>query len=45
MSWVIRRTYDMPFESVIGIAWLGDEKEKTIYIGLFWYVAISFKKF
>ncbi len=42
MSWTIRKAKDTPFEFVVGIAWLGNKEEKTLYIGLFFYIALTF---
>ena len=43
MSWIIKKSSEMPFEFVMGIAWLGDRNKKTLYIGLFWYIALTFR--
>lgn len=45
MGWTIRKSKDTPFEFVIGVAWIGDRRQKTLYIGLFWYVCLTFNYF
>jgi len=42
MSWTISKSKDTPFEFVIGVAWLGNERQKILYIGLFWHIALTF---